>query len=358
MPIDLISIIIPTYNERENVREIARRIAMVLTSRDYEIIFVDDDSPDGTWKVIEEMEAEDQRVRLYHRIGRKGLSSAVVDGCGVAKGQTLVVMDADLQHDETIIPSMVERLRDFEVVVGTRHADGGSTGTFTWYRRFMSHMATMAVRWLLGVSVSDPMSGFFALRHSLFDRISSELQPRGFKILLEVLWRGRVQEIAEVGYTFRNRIAGESKLDSTVILDFLVSLASMRFGSLFSPRFVRYGLVGASGAMVQLAVTGLLNSVAASQAIAAGIGSAIVWNFVLNDLWTFADARKGGMRLFIRRFLQFFLVCGAGAIINHAVALDVLTVFDNRLVASLIGICFATFWNYNLNRKYTWASNE
>ncbi len=209
-----LSIVVPTFNERENILELIRRLAVVLADKDYEVIVVDDDSPDGTWRVVEAAAEQDPRIRLNHRIGRKGLSSAVVDGCGVAQGQRIFVMDADLQHDEAIIPDMLIRLEEYEVVVATRHAEGGSVGVFAWYRQFISLVATWGVKLLLGVRVSDPMSGFFCLRRQVFDRVSSELRPRGFKILIEILWRAKIRNIGEIGFHFRARTAGESKLDS------------------------------------------------------------------------------------------------------------------------------------------------
>ncbi len=352
-----LSVIVPSYNERENLPELIRRLHAVLVGIDFEVIVVDDDSPDGTWRVVEAIAAADPRVRLYHRIGRKGLSSAVVDGCAMAKGRLLAVMDADLQHDEAVLPRMAALLDRQEVVVATRHAEGGSTGSFAWHRRLMSAAATAAVRLLLGVRVSDPMSGFFALRREVFDRVSSQLQPRGFKILLELLWRARIRQVGEVGYTFRDRIAGESKLDSSVIIDFLVALVSMRLGSLLTPRFVRYGAVGLSGVAVQLGTTAGFRTWEDSPALAIGIAVAMVWNFVLNNLWTFRDARGGGPLVTLRRLLQFTLVCGAGAVINHAVALDALRYIDSRPVAGLAGIAFATCWNYTLNRLWTWDAD-
>lgn len=350
-----ISVIIPTYNERENIAILIPRLIACLQGSTSEIIVVDDDSPDGTWRLVEELGETHETVRVYHRVGRRGLSSAVVDGCTMAKGRSLVVMDADLQHDPAKVRELAARLGTHEIAIGTRYAEGGTVGEFGLRRRLVSRTAALACRLVLGIRTSDPMSGFFALRRSTFDRIASDLDPRGYKILMELLWRAKVQSVGEVGYVFGSRAAGESKLDSSVIFDYLWSLLSLRFGNVVPARFVKYALVGLSGVGVQLGMIALLDGLLPREkAVPVAIATAMVTNFLLNNAWTFRDLRKRGGRDLTIAFLRFALICGAGAVINDAMTLRWSGIRGGVYTASLIAIAFATTWNYLLNRHFTW----
>ncbi|MBN8526788.1 MAG: glycosyltransferase family 2 protein [Planctomycetes bacterium] len=360
-----ISLIVPTFNESRNLPVLVERVAAALQGRTFEIIVVDDDSPDRTWEVAEGLAARFP-VRVFRRIGKRGLSSAVVDGFAAAKGEALAVIDADLQHDPAVLPRLVDGLARCEAAVGTRYAGSGSTGEWGGARLALSRSATWSVRRLLGVPTSDPMSGFFAIRRSLFQRIAPLLQPRGYKILLEVLHRGRVSEVHEEPYTFAGRLHGESKLGTGVLLDCAAALWELRFGAILPLRFVKYCLVGLSGVGVQLLATHALRAIPdlrtadSRLATAIAIAIAMLSNYILDNVWTFRDVRHRGGRAVAIGILRFAAICGTGAVISWSVAQGARLATDgvmNIYFASLIGIAVATVWNYVLNRQFTWRSN-
>lgn len=233
-PTVLVSVIIPTYNEAGNVAILLDRLAAALAGRSYEIIVVDDDSADRTWAVAEAHRGDDQRVAVIRRIGERGLSSAVMAGMAAATGRALVVMDADLQHDETKVLSLVSEVIEngVDVCVGSRHAQGGGYGAFGRRRRLVSWTGTALARGLLGVVVSDPMSGFFAVSRDRYELVSDQINPRGFKILLEFLARGAEPTVCEVGYQFGERVNGSTKLSGSVVLDYLRALTALTMSRL------------------------------------------------------------------------------------------------------------------------------
>ena len=357
------SIILPTFNERENLADCVEAVRQAMGPRtDWEIIVVDDNSPDRTWELAEQLGEQDPRVRVYRRIDRKGLSSAIVDGLAMAAGQRLLVTDADMQHDIRKIPELLAALDTAEVSVGSRYVGGGGISDWAAHRRFASKMATRACHMLLRVRVTDPMSGFFAIRRGIFERIAPQLNPRGYKILMEILhWHGKPERVAEVAYVFNPRRAGESKLSSGVIWDYglsLLELASRRF---ISARFLKYAVVGVSGIAVQFLAFHVLwaHLMAESPAIAAAIVTAALSNYLLNNLWTFHDRQHRGLRALVAGAATFMVISGTGAIINHAVALDLRTTFNTQVdVAMLAGIIMATAWNYLLNRSFTWSFQD
>ncbi len=222
----MFSLVLPTYNEAENILRCIDAVCGVLAGREFEIIVADDDSPDRTWEVAGAL--GNPRVRVLRRTSNRGLSPAVVEGFGFARGELLGVMDADLQHDERILPAMIDALETSEFVIGSRAAAGGSYGEWSRRRRLASWTAATLARVILGVKVSDPMAGYFALRRSVFDRVKSRLSPRGFKIMLEILCLARPEPVAEVGYTFRTRQAGESKLSAKVAGQYVRDLWRLR----------------------------------------------------------------------------------------------------------------------------------
>jgi dolichol-phosphate mannosyltransferase len=365
------SIILPTYNERENLANCVEAVRQAMGPRtDWEIIVVDDNSPDGTWELAEQLGQQDPRVRLYRRIDRKGLSSAIVDGLAMAAGQRLLVTDADMQHDIRKIPELLAALDTAEVSVGSRYVGGGGISDWAAHRRFASKMATRVCHLLLRVRVTDPMSGFFAIRRGIFERIAPLLNPRGYKILMEILhWHGKPERVAEIAYVFNPRRAGESKLSSGVIWDYglsLLELASRRF---ISARFLKYGLVGVSGVGVQFLAFNLLwkHPLSESLALAAAIATAALSNYLINNIWTFHDRRHRGFGAMLKGLAWFLVISGSGAIINHAVSLDAKTwvlqvssLTDEAAlnVGMVVGIMFATAWNYLLNRSFTWSFQD
>ncbi|MBS1838519.1 MAG: polyprenol monophosphomannose synthase, partial [Actinobacteria bacterium] len=245
----LLSVVTPTYDEAENLPILVDELHRALGSIPHEIIVADDDSPDRTWEVAEAIAAVDPSVRVMRRFHDKGLSAAVLDGMSVARGEHFGVIDADLQHDPTALPAMLDELCSgrADVCVGSRSTEGGGYGDWSASRRFVSWVATLIARVLLRVSVSDPMSGFFVITEEAYSRTAPSINPRGFKILLEFIGRNRGLRVSEVGYTFRNRAHGETKLNRSVIRAYLLGVAELRLGRQVDPVFLLYVLVGIVG---------------------------------------------------------------------------------------------------------------
>jgi dolichol-phosphate mannosyltransferase len=362
----VVSIVLPTFNERENLPHAIGRIDASLQpiGLAYEIIIVDDDSPDRTWSLAEQLIKTRDDLHLIRRIGRRGLSSAIVEGLRSARGELLVVMDADLQHDAAILGEMAKRAREggAELVIATRYAEGGEVGEWSLVRWLMSRLATLMSRLVIRSQVSDPMSGFFMISQPAFARVVNQLDPRGFKILLEIIARSPPLKVGEVGYTFQPRQHGESKLDSGVGIAYLRALYDLSLGRFLPLRFLLYCLVGASGVVVNLGVLWLLKTQArmeTNSSLVIAIGMSMLSNFVLNNLLTFSDRRKQGLVALAMAFALFAIVSAAGAVINFSVTF----LFTDRLqtnlyVADLVGIALSTVWNYSLNRHITWKKKR
>ncbi len=250
-----LSVVVPTYNEAESLPVLLDRLDLALAEVDYEVVVVDDDSPDGTWRLAEEASQRSRRIRVLRRIGRRGLSSAVLEGLALAQGEVLAVMDADGQHDETILPAMLDAVADgADVCIGSRAVEGGSYGAFSAQRRLVSWGGAQLARALVGADVSDPMSGFFALSRGRWEATRADVSGRGFKILLELLARGERPVVAEVGYHFRLRTAGTTKLSGSVVTAYLASVAELLAGRLAASRFVIYGLIALLGTTIRSSV--------------------------------------------------------------------------------------------------------
>ncbi|MFO1480264.1 MAG: glycosyltransferase family 2 protein [Turneriella sp.] len=358
-----ISVILPTYNEAANIPLIIPRLEAVLRPFEYEILVMDDNSPDGTYELAERLAAENPHIRAVRRLSNRGLSQAVAEGFSVAKGQFMLVMDADMQHDETVIPEFIQRFREgAELVVGTRKAHGGGIENWSWFRRFISWGATKAAEIFLPRTCSDPMSGFFALTRNFYSRIATQVNPRGFKILLEILARSRGAAIAEVGYTFRPRQHGESKLTASIALAYLVALYDLKFGRFVPLRFVKYALVGLSGIFINaLAFWLARNSLELrdSRALVLAILVSIASNFFLNNFFTFSDRRLAGFRNLLWGYLKYNFICLGGAFINYAITMNLRNDFALNIdAANLVGVGVATFWNYFINLNLTWGQKS
>lgn len=234
------TIVLPTFNERESLPPALAALAQAMEGRgEWEVVVVDDDSPDRTWELAEELGRADPRIRVCRRVGRRGLSSAIVEGLALGASERLCVMDADLQHDVTKVPDLLDALDRNDIVVGTRYAEGGSTGDWRGTRRLGSRLATWACRILLGIRVSDPLSGFFAIRREAFAHVAGHLEPRGYKILMELLFHHGPERVAEVPYVFQTRRHGASKLSGGVAADYawsLLGLATRRLLRRRAPR--------------------------------------------------------------------------------------------------------------------------
>ena len=375
----LLSLIIPTYNESSNVVKIVAQLTQLLDNfipEKYELVVVDDDSPDLTWQVAQKLTAKYPLLRVMRRQTERGLSSAVIRGWQVAQGEILGVIDADLQHPPEVLIELLKAMLDgADLAVASRHVEGGGVSDWSIARRFLSRGAQ-----LLGLMlcpsvvgrVSDPMSGYFMVRRSAI--AGPKLNPLGYKILLEVIGRGRINRIAEAGYVFQERDSGESKVTWKQYVDYLGHLIRLRSSrqhphrapqskrTFPTQRFIRYGLVGVSGIFVDMALFYLLTEIAGlgliiSKTVAAEI--AIVSNFLWNDAWTFADVtqRQKGWRSRLKRLLKFNIICLVGLILDVVVLkLFYHLVFGDSLkyIANLIAIGFTAIWNFWISLKLSW----
>jgi dolichol-phosphate mannosyltransferase len=355
-----ISIVVPTFNERSNVEELLSRVEAALGRAGWEIVFVDDDSIDGTSTLVRQIAQRDRRVRILQRIGRRGLSSACIEGMMAAAAPIIAVMDADLQHDETRLPVMMARLlRDeADLVIATRYADGGGTGDWEATRAGMSRLATKLSHLVLRRAVSDPMSGFFMLRRHVLENTVHGLSGVGFKILLDILATSTGPlRIVEVPFTFRRRFSGDSKLDTAVLWDFVMLLVDKTIGTYVPARFVMFGFVGIAGVVIHMLVLAALLQGAelpftASQAWASG--AAMVFNFAVNNAVTYGDRRLRRWRWF-RGLVSFMLFCSVGAVANVGVANYLFVSRTPWAWAALAGVAVGAVWNFAVTQAYTWA---
>ncbi len=358
-----LTIVVPTFNERENIEELIEKIDRALSSIDWEVVFVDDDSPDGTAELAFQLNHTDPRVRAIKRVGRRGLSSACIEGICSSSASYVAVMDADLQHDETALPAMLEMLKanDLDLVVGSRFTSGGSTGGLPSTRVKMSKFATLLGTKLLRVKTTDPMSGFFMLRRSFFYDVVHDLSGKGFKILLDLLASSkRDVRFGEVPYKMRAREHGESKLDMVVLWEYLLLLLEKSIGKLIPVRFIFFVMIGLFGSLIHLAV--LLScyslwgkSFLFSQSIAVVVAMTV--NFFFNNLFTYSDRRLKGQRV-LRGLLIFYLSCASGAVINIMIASYLFDFGIPVTVAGLLGAGVGAVWNYTLSTQFAWKPSR
>jgi len=355
-----LSIVIPTFNERSNVAELARRLDATLTGIRWEAIFADDNSPDDTARVVRELSREDGRVRVVHRIGRRGLSSACIEGMLASSAPYVAVMDADLQHDEKLLPRMLDDLRqhDLDLVIGSRYAAGGSLGELAADRARISKLATALSRLVLQADLKDPMSGFFMLRREVLMEAMPRLSGIGFKILLDILASApRPLRLVERPYTFRARHSGDSKLDSFVAWEYIMMLLDKTVGRYVPVRFVPFALIGGLGVFVHLAVLWVMFKMA-GQSFEVGLSvaaiAAMTMNFFLNNLFTYRDRRLRGWSL-ITGWISFSIACSVGLISNVGIATYLFRQSSiDWAVSALAGIAVGAVWNFAITSVYTW----
>lgn len=363
------SLIIPTYNECKNVKTIVEKLSLLLDGNipgNYELIVVDDNSPDRTWEVALSLTPEYPQLRVMRREHERGLSTAVIRGWQAARGEVLGVIDADLQHPpETLLQLLAEIKRGADLAAASRHVAEGGVSDWSIVRRFLSRGAqTVGLVILPGVvgRVSDPMSGYFMLRRSCI--AGKTMNPAGYKILIEVLGRGDIRWIGEVGYVFQERQEGESKVTSKQYIEYLRHLLILRFARWPMGKFFRFGVVGFSGVFVNMGVLYVLRNsfnleLTRSLIIAAEL--AIISNFFWNDLWTFGDIskRQPGNRQRLKRLLKFNVICLMGLIMNVLLVNLLFNVFSmNEYLANLIAIAAVTMWNFWINTKLSWRVTE
>lgn len=357
-----LSVVVPTFNEASNVAELLRRVETAMGDSRWELIFVDDDSPDGTARSVRDIASVDARVRCLQRIGRRGLASACIEGMLAASSPVIAVMDADLQHDESILPAMLAEIGNgADVVVGTRYAQGGGTGDWHESRKSMSELATRVSGLVLKQPISDPMSGFFMVRREVLEGSVRQLSGIGFKILLDILVSApRTLQVTEVPYQFRNRNSGESKLDSTVIWEFGMMLADKTVGRFIPVRFLAFSLIGGLGVFVHMAILSLcLYAVGLTFEVAQTSATVLsmIFNFALNNVLTYRDRRLKGWKWF-RGLLSFMLACGIGAIANIGIATYLFNNSTEWIPAALAGILVGAVWNYAATAVYTWGKKR
>ena len=353
-----ITIVLPTYNERANVRPMIDAIARTLADTPWEIIFVDDDSPDGTTAEARAIGAADIRVRCIRRVHRRGRGSACIEGLLAAQGKYVAVMDADLQHDDSVLPRMIKILREesADLVIGSRYVEGGSTEGLAGARATISRSAGRLAQLVLGVEISDPTSGFFAAKRELIDALARELSTEGFNTLLDIVsTRHAGMRIAEVPYVFRARQHGESKLSARVALDFAGLILSRLSFNTLPQRFLLFCIVGVSGIGVHLiALAGLFALTFrfdTAQAIAAF--AAIASNFWFNNILTYRDQTLRGSAA-LKGLMLYAVICSFGFISNISVAQWMLTDDSTWWLAGFFGALISAVWNYAVSAALIW----
>ncbi|QZP09342.1 glycosyltransferase family 2 protein [Caenibius sp. WL] len=356
-----LAVIVPTLNEKDNVGTMIAALDAALAGIAWEAIFVDDDSRDGTPEEVERFARQRGNIRLIRRIGRKGLSAAVIEGFLATTAPVVAVVDADMQHDESKLAAMlcaIER-EGAELVIGTRYADEGSTGEWSQGREVISRFAGWVAERVMPQRLSDPMSGFFMMRRDLFVEIAPRLSALGFKILLDiVLSAGRPLAVAEVPYTFRPRHAGESKLDSAVALEFVIQILDRICGRWIPPRLILFGLVGGLGLIVHLVVlrTALELGLPFGNGQTAAVAVAILFNFVLNNLITYRDRRHKTLGAWLKGLAGFYLVCSAGAVANVGVGVMVFAAEPRWWLAGIAGVAVGSLWNFCASTLLVWRN--
>ena len=358
-----LAVVVPTFNERGNVATLVAKLDQALAGIRWEAIFVDDNSPDGTADAARELARIDGRVRVIQRIGRRGLSSACIEGMCATAAPFVAVIDGDLQHDETILPAMLDALEGddaLEVVIGSRFCEGGCTGEWDRERVAKSAFATRLSRQVLKADLTDPMSGFFMIRTDIVRGLVPTLSGIGFKILLDIMTAApHPLRFRELPYVFRTRTEGESKLDHVVAMEYLIAIYDRMFGKVVPVRFAMFSAIGALGAGVHFLVLGVMFRMMAAPFVAATIAATLVamtFNFFLNNALTYRGQRLKGAGEMWAGWVSFCIVCSVGAAANVGVAAFLHDVQhgDWRLSA-LAGIVVAAVWNFALSSRFTWG---
>jgi dolichol-phosphate mannosyltransferase len=355
-----LTVIVPTLNERDNIGLVVAKLHEALKGINWEVVFVDDDSTDSTLDVLKSLAQTDDRVRFILRIGRRGLSSACLEGMGSASSPYLAVMDSDLQHDEALLPKMLDCLRNgqADLVVGSRYVEGGGVEEFPKWRHRLSRLAAWFCRVILRIDLSDPMSGFFMLRREVFERAVRSMSGMGFKILLDLISvKGASARIKELPFVFRGRRHGESKLDTLVAWELLLLVVQRLTRDVLPGRFVMFVIVGSFGAVLHLAVLyvalrGFGMVFLWAQSIAAAV--AMVFNFFTNNLLTYRDLRLRGAGHLAVGLVSFVTICSIGAITNVIVAEKVYLLALPWWLAGVTGAVIGAVWNFAVSSTLVW----
>lgn len=353
-----VAVVVPTLNEAANVERLIEKLSVVLAGRSWEVIFVDDNSPDGTSDLVRRIGRQSRHVRIVQRVGRRGLSSAVIEGILATAAPVIAVMDGDLQHSEDALPRLIDAVETggAEVAVGTRYVEGGGTGDWDAGRVRMSRLATRAGQIALGTNVSDPMSGFFAIRREAFERALPRLSAIGFKILIDILASAPTAlKVAEIPYHFRSREAGESKIGARVIAEYVELIADKTIGRFIPVRLLKFLTVGGLGVFVHLAVLrtmlGLGDTFIAAQTAAVVV--AIAFNFFLNNSFTYADRKLKGWRM-LGGLASFYAISALGAVANIGIGTWMAGHDGRWWVAGVAGVLVGAVWNFAMSSVLTW----
>jgi dolichol-phosphate mannosyltransferase len=358
----ILSLVIPTYNEKANLRPLCEAIASSLIDIPYEIIIVDDDSPDGTWKEASLLGGQGFPMRCLRRVGRRGLSSAVIEGVLSARAEFVGIMDADMQHDEKLLPEMLQIMREGEtdIVIASRYIEGGGLGEWDMTRQRMSTFATMCSRLAGGEQTTDPMSGFFMTRREIFDAHVHELSLQGYKILLDVLASVKKPlKIHEVPLVFRERNAGESKLDFMVLAEYMFLLIDKFSHGLVPPRFVLFSAIGGLGLGVHLGVLKFLQASESAFLPAQAVATltAMSFNFILNNSITYRSNRLRGYDL-LTGYLTFCAACSLGALANLSVAHFAILNINSWAFAGAAGALMSAVFNFSISTNFVWGAKK
>ena len=356
-----LTVVVPTFNERANIPLLVARLQRTLDGIDGEVVFVDDNSPDGSAAAARALGEADARVRCIRRIGRRGLAGACLEGMLASQARFVAVIDADLQHDETLLAGMLERLRrgDVDLAVASRYVGAGSAAGLAGRRASYSRWSTGLARALLAVDLTDPMSGFFMLRRTAVEELAPALSSQGFKILLDIVATARgALRIVELPYVFRERQHGESKLDARIVLDFFALVLAKLTGDAVSLRFLMFCFVGLTGVFVHMAALAVAldaGGLAFGTAQTAATIGAIGWNFALNNALTYRDQRLAGWS-FVTGLARFELICAVGAISNVGVATWIYDHNPRWWIAGLGGALMGAVWNYVVSAAFVWRA--
>lgn len=354
-------VIIPTFNERDNVGPLIERLRCCLTGISWEMIFVDDDSKDGTLEKVHAIAAGDRRIRGMRRINRRGLSGACIEGVLATSAPVVAVMDADLQHDETCLPTMLDTIQhgQADMVVATRFENRlDKVEGLTAFRQLGSRLAIEFAQRILKVEITDPMSGFFMARRAVVEAVAPKLSHQGFKILLDIIASSpKSLLISEIPYAFKPRIHGESKLDSSVVLEYLGLILAKASGDLISTRMVSFCLVGTLGLFVHFVVLRLLflNGIAFPVSQTAAMFAAIISNYTLNNALTYRDRRRRGWR-FLSGLLLFAGLCSVGVVAGVGVSTLFYGAQQRWWLDGLAGAAIGVVWNYITSTAVTWRA--
>jgi dolichol-phosphate mannosyltransferase len=353
-----LAVVIPTFNERDNIIPLLDSLEIALKGLSWEAIVVDDDSPDGTAELVRQTAQLKPQIRVIHRIGRRGLASACVEGVLSSSAPYFAVIDGDLQHDESLLPRMLTELKEqhLDVVVASRYVEGGSIASWERTRRIISRVSSLAARLIIRADLKDPMSGFFVMRRPAFDETVRNLSQHGFKILLDLFASApREFQYAELPYQFRRRNRGESKFDGMAVWEFGILLADKLLGRFIPPRLTLFGLVGAFGLLVHLATLslGLHAGFSFINAQTIAVLTAMTTNFTLNNMFTYCDRQLKGWA-FARGLLSFYVICSLGAVANVGVGAFVFTRQPIWWLAGIAGAIVGAVWNYTVSAFFTW----